>query len=459
MTSPLITSILSTMKQITFILIGLFMLQTVTAANAVDKIYNAKSITLPNAMEVIVVENHRTPAVTHMLWYKVGGADEVTGESGLAHYLEHLMFKGTELIPSGQFSKKVKSWGGNDNAFTSWDFTAYYQTIPKDKLEAVMLMESDRIKNLNFDDSDALTERDVVIQERKQRTDSNPASQLGEAMRASLFVNHPYARPIIGWDHELQQLTPSAAREFYKKYYAPKNAILIVSGDVDAKQVFEMAARIYGAVENKGALTRPVWSKVPKLYGNTLVTHTHPSVKQKVWRKIYRVPGAGQDYKESLAFAVADEIIGGNTGLLYQRLVVDNQLASASGFSYGGVAVNDSTVSVGVTPLDDVSFTDIENAVNAVLNDVAKNSVTEEEVANAISRLQDESVYERDSLTGPAMMIGYQMVSGLSLHQVEHWARDLEKVSAKDIQNIIQNYMLPTSTQYHAVTGHLLPES
>ena len=434
------------------------MLQTVTAANAVDKIYNAKSITLPNAMQVIVVENHRTPAVTHMVWYKIGGADEEVGHSGLAHYLEHLMFKGTELVPSGQLSKKVKSWGGSDNAFTSWDFTAYFQTIPKDRLEAVMLMEADRMCNLNFNDAEALVERDVVIQERKQRTDSNPASQLSEAMRAALFANHPYARPIIGWDHELQELTPEAARMFYKKYYAPKNAVLVVSGDVVAKDVFEQAARIYGDIANTGAQSRSEWPSVPKVYGNTLITHSHSSVKQPVWRKLYRVPGLGQNYETALAFALADEIIGDNTGRLYQSLVVDRKLASASSFAYGGIAVDDSTISIGVTPLDGISSSQIDAAVNDVLSEIAENGFTDDEVAQAVARLQDESVYERDSLTGPAMMIGYQVVSGLPLEKVELWARDLEELSAADIQDVITSYLLPNSANYHAVTGHLVPE-
>ena len=435
------------------------MLQTSPSAKAAEKIYNANSIMLPNAMQVVVVENHRTPAVTHMVWYKIGGADEPIGHSGLAHYLEHLMFKGTELLPSGQLSKKVKSWGGNDNAFTSWDFTAYFQTVPKDKLEAVMRMEADRMRNLNFDDNEALIERDVVIQERRQRTDSNPSAQLSEAMRAALFVNHPYARPIIGWDQELQELTPTAAREFYHTYYAPKNAILVVSGDVDAKDVFSKAAIIYGSIDNNNALTRPEWPDVPKIYGKTEVTHAHASVKQPVWRKLYRVPGMGEDYKTALTFALVDEIIGGNTGRLYQSLVVEKKLASATSFSYSGISVDDSTLSVGITPMDEVTWKQVEQGLDEVLKDVAKKGVTDNEVKEAVSRIQDEAVYERDSLTGPAMMIGYQLVSGLSLDRIENWTQDLEGVTAQDIQAAVANYLFPEAPDYSAVTGRLVPES
>ena len=190
------------------------------------------------------------------------------------------MFKGTDKVASGDFSKKVKTWGGNDNAFTSWDYTAYFQTVPKDRLQAVMEMEADRMRGLNFNDTEALTERDVVIQERKQRTDSNPSAQLSEAMRAALFVNHPYNRPIIGWDHELQELTPEAAREFYKAYYAPKNAILVISGDVVADDVFKMAAQYYGDLENTKSLTRPSWPQAANVYGQSTIVHNHSSVQQ-----------------------------------------------------------------------------------------------------------------------------------------------------------------------------------
>jgi len=441
------------------LMIGFLMLTSNPASAADNKIYNAQSIQLPNAMQVVVIENPRTPAVTHMVWYRIGGGDEVAGISGLAHYLEHLMFKGTDVISSGEFSKKVKSWGGNDNAFTSWDFTAYYQTIPKDRLESVMLMESDRMKGLNFDDEDALTERDVVIEERKQRTDSNPSAQLSEAMRAALFVNHPYGRPIIGWDQELQKLSPEAARDFYKKYYSPKNAILVISGDVKARDVFEKAGRIYGSIENEGTFSRVAWPEVPFLYGQTMIEHRHASVRQPVYRKMFRVPGMGQDYKASLAFSIAENIIGGNTGLIYQSLVVDQQLASSVHFHYGGASVSDTTISIGVAPSDGVSLSQIDQAIMDVLNAVAMNGVDAADVQKAIAQLKDEAVYERDSLTGPAMMIGYQLVSGLTLDQIEEWANDIEHVTAMDVQNVVRDYLTSQSDKYHAVTGHLLPKA
>lgn len=438
--------------------IFLIMTQSFTVYADDTKIYNAKSLNLPNGMQVVVIENRRTPAITHMVWYKVGGGDEVMGKTGLAHYLEHLMFKGSKLVAPGDFSKKVKAWGGNDNAFTSWDYTAYYQTVPKERLEAVMLMEADRMRNLNFTDESALTERDVVIQERKERTDSNPSAQLGEAMRASLFINHPYSRPIIGWDNELQQLTPQSAREFYAQYYAPKNAILVVSGDVDTKSVFEMANSIYGGIDNGDAIKRTEWPEVPNVYGQATIVHKHPSVRQPIWRKLYRAPSAKDDYLEFPALSVAENIIGGNTGDMYQSLVVDNKLASSVSFYYGGVSVSDSTVSVGVSPLDNATFDEIDMAVNTVLNDIAYNGVTVDQVQKSVEQLQDEAVFERDSLTGPAMMVGYQLAAGLSLDQIENMTTDLEQVTPEDVKSVVAKYLVPSATQYHAVIGHLLPE-
>lgn len=442
-----------------FLLILGLMLQINPAYAETNKIYNAKTATLPNAMQVVVIENHRAPAVAHMVWYRIGAADESSGHSGLAHYLEHLMFKGTEMIPSGELSKKVKSWGGSDNAFTSWDYTAYFQTVPKDRLESVMRMEADRMRNLNFDDSEALTERDVVVQERKQRTDSSPSAQLSEALRASLFVNHPYGRPIIGWEHELEQLDPDRARSFYRKYYAPKNAILVVSGDVKAQDVFEKANLIYGAIDNADARTRPEWPEVADLYGDTLVTHSHPSVRQPVWRRLYRVPSAGQNYRESLIFSVTEDILGKNTGKFYQALVVDQQLASAVSFYYSGSHVADSTLSIGVTPLEGVTFEQVEIAIDEVLQSIVSEGISEQDLQQSIDRLRDEAVYERDSLIGPAMMIGYQLAAGLTLEQIEGWAKDIGQVTTEDVRTVIAKYLMPSSEDYRAVTGYLMPES
>jgi zinc protease len=232
----------------------------------------------------------------------------------------------------------------------------------------------------------------------------------------------------------------------------------VVSGDVDAKEVFEKAAIIYGGIENEDAYARPEWPDVPTTYGEVTVTHKHESIQQPVWRKINRVPSLGQDYHEALALTIIGEILGGNTGELYEHMVVDNPIASDVAFYYSGINVDDTTISISATPLPDVDFTQVENGVNEVLNRVLTEGVEENELKNAVNKLIDESVYERDSLTGPAMMLGYQLAAGLNLEQAETWIYDLHKVTSEDIQKAIQKYLLPESDNYHAVTGYLMPK-
>ena len=200
-------------------------------------LFNPISFTLENGLEVVVIEDHRAPVVTHMVWYRVGAADEEPGKSGLAHFLEHLMFKGTDEVAAGEFSRLIARNGGRDNAFTSQDYTGYYQSMARDKLELVMRLEADRMVNLKLDEKDVQTEREVVLEERRQRTDNEPGAQLGEAASAAQYLAHPYGIPVIGWEHEIRGLTRAAALAFYQRYYAPNNAILIVAGDVSADAV------------------------------------------------------------------------------------------------------------------------------------------------------------------------------------------------------------------------------
>ena len=205
--------------------------------------------TLNNGMQAVVIEDHRSPAVVHMVWYRVGAADEPPGQSGIAHFLEHLMFKGTETLADGEFSQIVEANGGTDNAFTSWDYTGYIQRVSADRLDLLMEMEADRMRNLVLDPAVVTTERSVILEERAQRTDSSPGALFNEQMRASLYLAHPYRIPIIGWRHEMEGLTREMALAFYERFYAPNNAILIVAGDVDPAEVQALAETHYGPIE------------------------------------------------------------------------------------------------------------------------------------------------------------------------------------------------------------------
>ena len=252
-------------------------------------IFNPETFTLKNGMQVVVISNHRAPVVRHMVWYKVGGADEAPGESGIAHLLEHLMFKGTKNMEPGAFSASVARNGGQENAFTSHDYTAYFQTIASDRLDMVMRMEADRMTNLRITAEQVVPERDVVLEERRSRVDNNPSSQLREQIRAVLFLNYPYRRPVIGWEHEIRALNVDRILAFYKRYYAPNNAVLIVEGDVDVADIKPMAEKYYGAIPRGPDITRERTTESPARADRRL-TMEHERVTQPSWSRRYIAP-------------------------------------------------------------------------------------------------------------------------------------------------------------------------
>ncbi|MBU6235436.1 MAG: insulinase family protein [Alphaproteobacteria bacterium] len=425
-----------------------------TGAMAAEKVYNAETATLSNGMQVVVVPVHRTPAVTHMVWYKAGAGEEPQGISGTAHFLEHLMFKGTPNIPSGKFSEIIQQMGGNDNAFTAWDYTAFFQTVPKEKLADVMRMESERMNDMTPAINEVYSEKQVVMEERRQTIESDPGRILGERMNQVLFPNHPYGRPIIGWMPEMQKLTWVDSLAFYKKWYAPNNAVLVVSGDTTLAEVLPMAEATYGQLKREAVpvRARPV---SPRLPGDVTVTLSREDVREPEWMRELRVPSERQDGSASMALSLLEDLLGGNTGRLYQELVVKQKIASSADVSYSGYAWDDATFSIYATPVAGVSLDKIEAAVGKVLDDVAAKGFTEDEVKKSIARIQDSAVYERDSLSGPAMTIGYALATGVSLDEVETWPSRLETLTPADAQDALKMYIIGQT----GVTGRLLPKA
>ncbi|MFN4170107.1 MAG: M16 family metallopeptidase, partial [Pseudorhodobacter sp.] len=270
--------------------------------------------TLPNGLEAVVIEDHRAPVVVHMMWYRTGAADEPPGKSGIAHFLEHLMFKGTENMAPGEFSATVEAQGGDDNAFTSWDYTAYFQRVAADRLDLMMRMEADRMRGLILSEQDVETERGVILEERSQRTDSDPGSLFGEQRRAALYLNHPYAIPIIGWRHEIEALGREDALEFYRTFYAPNNAILIVAGDVTPDEVRALAETHYGPIEPTPDLPPRVRPAEPPHLSERRLSMADPRVAQPYAIRTYLAPQrrAGEQ-AEAAALTVLAEILGGNS--------------------------------------------------------------------------------------------------------------------------------------------------
>lgn len=417
-------------------------------------VFSPQTMTLDNGMQVVLVENHRAPVVTHMVWYKVGSADETEGVSGIAHFLEHLMFKGTKDIAPGDFSKIVARNGGNDNAFTSWDYTGYFQNIARDRLEMVMKMEADRMQNLQLTDDVVLPERDVIIEERRSRIDNNPGVLLGEQMRAALYMAHPYGRSIIGWLNEMETLGTDDALAFYHKWYAPNNAILVVAGDITMDQLKPLAEKYYGAIPAGDVATRHR-VKEPTQHAPRKVTLTDPRVGQASMSRYYLAPSYNSENADQAApLEVLSEILGsGTTSRFFRSLVVDQSIATSAGTFYDPVAVDLASFGLYAVPRDGVELADLEKAVDAEIAKVVENGVTEEELARAKQKLLDSAVFARDSLSAAARTLGEALAVGLTVDQVESWPDRINAVTIEQVNAAAKSVF----DDKRSVTGWLQP--
>lgn len=395
-----------------------------------------QQFTLENGMEVVVIEDHRAPVVVHMVWYRVGAADDPAGHSGIAHFLEHLMFKATDTMAAGEFSAVVEANGGRDNAFTSWDYTAYHQRIAADRLGLMMSMEADRMVNLRLDQSDWLPERDVILREREQTLESNPDRVFGEQMRAALFQNHPYGRPIIGWRHEIEALTGDIATAFYRVHYAPNNAILVVAGDVNADDVLALAQQYYGpipAVENMPARTRP--TEPPQLAERHLTMHD-ARVGQPYVNRIYLAPARHSgDQREAAAYQMLAALLGGSsqTSVLERQLTYNEGLTLSAWAGYNGDALDSGTFTLGAMPVPGVSLQDAEDALDRVLADFIETGVDAEQLDRVRMQIHAQSIYQEDNTEARAQTIGSDLTLGLTLHDSEDWINILQSVTADEI--------------------------
>ena len=431
-----------------------------------QKVFDAKTAMLDNGLQIVVVENHRIPVATQMIWYKIGAADELPGKSGIVHFLEHLMFKGHEypglgIYGPGEFSRIVRSIGGKDNAFTGQDYTAYHQSVATKHLEKMMRIEAARMRGLNVPEKDVISENKVIQEERRQRTDNNPRAQLAEKMNAALFPVHPYGIPVIGWMEEMKTLSWEDAKHFYDRYYTPNNAILVVSGDVTLPQVMEMAKRTYGVLP-AGEAAPPRNRKIAE---KTIAPHEpiimkHENVREPLYRRIYRTPCYRKDAKTSLALEVLEEIMGApSTGRLYKSLVVERKLAANIGLYYASSSWDDATIGISATPVSVDIMDSLRQAIDEELQKMAKDGPTQEEVSDAITRLKDSAIFARDSLSAPAMIIGRNMVIGVSLEDIENWPQAISTITADDIKQASRTYLNPEKpTSTPPVEGLLLPE-
>ena len=358
------------------------------------------SFTLKNGMQVVVIPDHRTPVVTQMIWYKVGSADETPGKSGLAHFLEHLMFKGTAKHPAGEFSQTVLKIGGNENAFTSTDYTGYFQRVPREQLPKMMEFEADRMTGLILKDENVLPERDVVLEEFNMRVANNPDARLTEQMMAALYLNHPYGRPVIGWRQEIEKLDREDALAFYKRFYAPNNAILVIAGDVDAKDIRPMVEKYYGEIPSQPAIPeKRIRPQEPTPAAPRTVTLSDPRVEQTSVRRYYLVPSSTTAAAgESPALDVLAQLMGtGSNSYLYRALVIDRPLAVSAGAGYQGTSLDPTQFQISASPRPGVEFAEVEKAIDGVIAELSTNPARAEDLERVKTQLIAEAVYAQDN--------------------------------------------------------------
>lgn len=416
---------------------------------------NVSHFRLDNGLEIVVIPDARTPVVTHMIWYKNGAADDPIGKSGIAHFLEHLMFKGTKNHPQGEFSNLVAELGGQENAFTSYDYTAYFQRIGKEHLATLMAFEADRMSNLTLTDEVVTPEREVVLEERRMRTDNDPAAQLDEAVQAALFAHHPYGTPIIGWYHEIESLSREDALDYYSRFYTPENAILIVAGDVEAEEVLRLAQETYGRIPARAAPPRRARTKEPPHRAHRLVSLADEKVEQPAHERVFLVPSyrtaapGEAEALETLAYMLG----GGATSALYEKLVVEDKLAVGAGAYYLGSAVDDTRLWVYATPAPGVSLEELDEAIDGVLKRFAETPVDPAHLQRAKTRLVADAIYAQDSQASLARWYGEALATGLTIEDVIAWPERMEAVTAEDVSAAARKWL----DKRRAVTGFLLP--
>jgi zinc protease len=420
------------------------------------EIFEAHEFTLPNGLHVVVVPNHLSPVVVQAVVYKAGAADGLPGKNGIAHFLEHLMFKGTQTLAQGQFSREVDRRGGTDNAYTSQDVTVFHQEIAKEHLELIMRMEADRMVNLRLTDAIVLPERDVILQERGERIDNQPGARLGEAVDAALYLNHPYGLPVIGWRHEMEAYTTQDALTFYKRFYEPGNAMLVVGGDVTVEEVRRLANKYFGAIPKGQGVTRQRLQEPPPIAPRR-VSLRDERVRQPYLIRSYLAPNLrNAKGNEGYALTVLSEILtGGTAGRLYRRMVIEQQSALGIDTGYDGGPYDIGRFNVYATPRQGGALAAVEQEIDRQIAALLKDGVTDQEVADAKRRLQISAIKARDSISGPVFIVAEALGKGRTLADVQAWPERIEAVTASDVLAAAAQIFKPENS----VTGTLLPKA
>ncbi len=411
---------------------------------------------LDNGMDIVVIEDHRAPVVVHMLWYKAGSADEPVGSSGVAHYLEHLLFKATENVESGEFQRVVAENGGSDNAFTSFDYTGYFQRVAADRLPLMMQYEADRMNNLVLTEEDIVTERGVILEERNQRVENSPSALAREQMRAAQYLNHRYGVPIIGWKHEMETLDMDDALSFYDLYYSPNNAILVVAGDVQPDDVLALAEQYYGPIPAEPDLPERIRSQEPPQTAERRLVFEDPRVSQPYISRTYIAPERDADaQKDAAALTYLADLLGGSsfTSVLPIALQFDANIAVYSGAFYDGLNLDDGTFGLTVVPADGVSLQEAETAMDAAIEAFLDEGIDPARMDALRVQLKASEIYARDDVGGLARRYGAALTSGLTVEDVQAWPEILQSVTADEVLDVARRVLV----RDQSVTGWIVP--
>ncbi len=431
-----------------------------TASNAIsnenDPKPNITEFTLENGLRLVVIPDRRAPVVTHMAWYKVGSADDPQGSSGIAHFFEHLMFKGTSTYKDGEFSSAVSAIGGQENAFTSWDYTAYYQKVSPLALADMMKFEADRMRNLVLTEELFLPERDVILEERSGRVDRSPSAILSEFSRAALHVNHPYAIPIIGWEHEIAKLKMVDAIAFYEKWYQPWNAIIVVAGDVDPQETLKLAKATYGKIIATTKPSEREWTSSPSSVVAQTLEYKDERVTQPSWQRAFRAPSYSIAQEgEAEALDLLSTIMGGSATSRFQKeIVLEQELATAAGAFYQGSSRDMSSFGFYAVPRGDTKLEDVAKAVEAQVDKLLKDGVTQEELDRARQVYLKTIIFSQDSQITLARIFGSVLTIGGSVDDFTSWPDRLRKVTVEDINKVARKYL----DRNRSITSRLLPK-
>jgi zinc protease len=427
-----------------------------TSAPVLTQAEEVTTYQLDNGMDVVVIEDHRAPVVVHMLWYRAGSADEPVGSSGVAHYLEHLLFKATDTVESGEFQRVVAENGGSDNAFTSYDYTGYFQRVAADRLPLMMQYEADRMNNLVLTEEDIVSERGVILEERNQRTENSPNALAHEQMRASQFLNHRYGVPIIGWKHEMETLDMDDALSFYDLYYSPNNAILVVAGDVQPDEVLALAQEHYGPIPMEPDLPERFRTQEPPQTAERRLIFEDPRVAQPYITRSYLAPerdaGAQED---AAALTYLADLLGGSpfTSALGIALQFETSTAVYVGAYYDGLNLDDGTFGFTVVPSDGVSLQEAEDAMDAAIVDFLAAGIDPERMEALRTQLKAGEIYARDNVGGLARRYGVALTSGLTVQDVQAWPDILQAVTAEDVLAVAERVL----DRNQSVTGWVIP--